>query len=606
MFDLFNGELLRFRTWTLAAAMLHLLVLGFFSRLVDLAQQPLPVYQVFAISYFLVGVLLGLYQMGSYRRPNQWLNLLHRPMHRLRIAGALASACALLLLLATALPIAVIACYQDTMTARVLDLRHWLLPLAAWLVALCGYAAGAYAMLGNRRHSFAAMLLPNLFMFSTAFGLAMIAVQLCVLAYLGLLIALAFRPDPMTPSRHPAAAIVAALPVQVAAYFGLWMLGFAVELGWTMSGTHPLSAPQAPKGGHIEADRADGKQMLLLGLAGSRLAEAALWREQIALSEVITRYPLRSLPKRGEMTNVAPMEFDDQEQGVRWVFSHDRMRFAGYGTLDKRARGELGADETQAAFPAPTLQYTADYLFNAQAAYQYDASQKRLFERLRLPAGEVMASPPEPAGDNLLLLSDRAAYFYPGREAANGLDRMRPLLRVAMPGPVGNLSRVDAIELLDGYLISFTYTWGVWAGELQHPYQQVLRVDNAGKTSEVARRAIGKDLPVAYTTRVWWLSPALRNLCLAAQDLFAGPDPLRASPQPVPRSALRLALACALLSLLAASWLSGRQQHSRIGRWGWVLCCGVVGLPALLSLWLIHPRRETLPVAAAHAQPSPA
>ena len=27
------------------------------------------------------GALLGLYQMGSYRKPNQWLNLLHRPMH---------------------------------------------------------------------------------------------------------------------------------------------------------------------------------------------------------------------------------------------------------------------------------------------------------------------------------------------------------------------------------------------------------------------------------------------------------------------------------------------------------------------------------------------
>ena len=606
MFDLLKGEFLRFRTWTLAAALLHLLVLGFFSRLVDLAQQPLPVYQVFAMSYFVVGALLGLYQMGSYRRPNQWLNLLHRPMHRLRIAGALAGACALLLLLAAALPIVIVAAYQDTMTARVLDLRHWLLPLAAWLVALCGYAAGAYAMLGNRRYSFAAMLLPNLFMFSTAFGLAMIAVQVVVLMVLVVLIAIAFRPDPMTPARHPGAALVTALPVQVAAYFGLWMLGFGVELAWTMSGSHPLNAPQAPKGGHIEADRAEGKDMLLLGLADSSLPEAALWREQIALSDVITRYPLRSLPQRGEMTNVAPMEFDDEEQGVRWVFSHDRMRFAGYGMLDKHARGELGADETQAAFPAPTLQYAADYLFNAQAAYQYDAGQKRLFERMRLPAGEVMASPPEPAGDNILLLSDRAAYFYPGREAVNGLQRLQPLLRIAMPGPVGNLSRVDAIELLDGYLISFTYTWGVWAGELQHPYQQVLRVDNAGRISEVARRAIARDLPVAYTTRVWWLSPVLRNLCLAAQDLFARPDPLRAPLQPVPQSALQLALVCALLSLLGAVWLTGRQAHTRIGRWGWVLVCGVIGLPALLSLWLIHPRRETLFDAAPNAQPQPA
>jgi len=26
--------------------------------------------------------------------------------------------------------------------------------------------------------------------------------------------------------------------------------------------------------------------------------------------------------------------------------------------------------------------------------------------------------------------------------------------------------------------------------------------------------------------------------------------------------------------------------------------CGVIGLPALASLWLMYPRRETLPVAA--------
>jgi hypothetical protein len=103
-----------------------------------------------------------------------------------------------------------------------------------------------------------------------------------------------------------------------------------------------------------------------------------------------------------------------------------------------------------------------------------------MFERVRVPQGEVMASPPAPAGDNILVLSDRAAYFYPGREAMNGLDLLQPLMRVVMPGPVGNLGRMDVIELLDGYLVSYTYTWGVGSGELQHPFQQVLRVDAKG------------------------------------------------------------------------------------------------------------------------------
>ena len=604
MIDLFKGELLRFRLWAIAAAAVHAGILGFMARIVDLAQQPLLVYQVFAMTYAVAGTLLGLYQMGSYRKPNQWLSLLHRPMHRLQIAGALSGAGAVLLFVAAALPIALIALYQDTATARVVDLRHWMMPIAAWLIALIGYAAGAYAMIGNRRHSFAVLVLPCLLMFAQASGVAMLALQLTLLAVLVGLVAIVFRPDPVAAPRSFAATAVTALPVQIGAYFLVWMLGYGVELFWTVSGTHPLNTPTPPKGGYIEADRAEGKDMLLLGIENSRDPDAALWREQIALSDVYTRYPLRSLPQRGEMTNLQPMEFTDGDRNITWVFKHDSMRFVGYGALDKRARGDLGVGEAQVAFPAPTMPFAADYLYNAHAAYQYDDGQGRVYERMRLPQGEVMASPPEPAGDNLLVLSDRAAYFYPGREAMNGLDLLQPLMRVPMPGEVGNLSRMDVIELLDGYLVSFTYTWGVWSSELQHPYQQVLRIDGNGHAREVARRNLSQDLPTAYTARIWWLSPVLRTLCLGAQDLYAAPDPLRASPQPMPRSMLWLALACCVVSLLGATWLSARLQLSPRNRWLWVVLCGVVGLPALLALWLMVPKRETLPASLPNLQPA--
>lgn len=594
MIDLFKGELLRFRLWATAAAILNVAVLGFLSRMVDLAQQPLLVYQVFAAVYAVAGILLGMYQMGSYRKPGQWLNLLHRPLHRLRIAGALTGAGVLLLLLAVALPIALVALYQDTLTARVVDLRHWMLPAAAWLIAVSGYLAGAYAMVANRRYSFAAFLLPNLFIYAQASGVAMLGVQCVVIAFLAAMLAIAFKPDPAVQPRNPAAVLAIALPVQLGAYFLVWMLGFGVELLWTVSGTHPLNMPTPPKGGYIEADRAEGKDMLLLGIEHSRDPEAALWREQIALSDVYTTYPLRNLPVQGSMTNLAPLEFGDGDNNLFLVYSHDRARFVTRGLRDQRRIGEMGVGEEQAAFPAPTMPYGASYLYNAHAAYQYDSEQQRMFERIRLPQGEVMAGPPEPAGDNLLVLSDRAAYFYPGREAMNGLDLLQPLMRVPMPGPVGNLGRMDVVELLDGYLVSWTYTWGVWSGELQHPFQQVLRVDGRGNAKEVARRALSIDLPSIYTNRNTWLSPVLRALCLGAQDLFAAKDPLRAKPEPVPAPILWLAGVCCLLSLLGAVWVSGKQPHSTRGRWAWVLLCGVVGLPALASLWLLYPMRERL------------
>lgn len=598
MIDLFKSELLRFRPWALAAAVVHAGVLGFMTRIVDLAQQPLLVYQVFAMTYAVAGTLLGLYQMGSYRKPNQWLSLLHRPMHRLRIAGALGGAGAVVLCVAVALPVALVALYQDAMTARVVDTRHWLMPVSAWLIALIGYAAGAYAMIGNRRHSFAVLVLPCLLMFAQASGMWMLALQATLLAVLLALVAIVFRPDPAAAPRNFAATAATALPVQLSAYFLVWMLGYGLEMAWTVSGSHPLNMPTPPKGGTIEADRAEGKDILLLGIERSRDPEAALWREQIALSDVYTHYPLRNLPQRGEMTNLQPMEFTDGERHVTWVFKHDSMRFVGYGALDKRARGDLGVGEDkQLAFPAPTMPFAADYLYNAHAAYQYDDGQGRIHERIRLPRGEVMASPPQPAGDNLLALSDRAVYVYPGREAVNGLDLLQPLMRVPMPGQVGNLSRMDAIELLDGYLVSFTYTWGAWSSELQHPFQQVVRVDGNGRVREIARRDLALDLPTAYTSRIWWLSPVLRTLCLRAQDLYAAPDPLRAPAQPLPRSMLWLALACCIASLLGAVWLSARLQLAPRHRWLWVAMCGVVGLPALLALWLMVPKRETLPAS---------
>lgn len=595
MKDLFKAELLRFRTWAIVAAIVHVIVLGFFSRVVDVAQQPRVVYQVFGMIYVVAGTLLGLYQMGSYRRPNHWLNLLHRPLHRYRIAFALCGAGAAVLLLAIALPIALIATYQETLTARVVDMRHWLLPVAALLLALCGYFAGAYAMLANRRYSVAVVMLPTLFLFAQADGVAAIAVQLVVLLSLVVLVGIAFKPDLGEPPRGFGPVVATALPVQVGAYFLLWMLGIGYELGWTAMGSHPLNGGQALEAGYIATDRAEPKDRLLAGIADSGHPDAPLWREQVALSDVSFLTPLRELPRRNQLTNtMQPPEFDDPERSIRWVFSHDRMRFVGYGVQDKQAKGELGAGPAQGDFPGPALPYAENIVFTPTVAYQYDAEQQRLFPRVALPAGEVFASPPGPAGENLAVMSNRALYFYPGREASNTLDPLQPLLRVPLPGAVGQLMSVDLIELLDGYLVSFTFTNGAWAGEAI-PYQQVLRVDGEGQVETVARRALGFDLPRTYTMRTWWLSPVLREFCLAAQQLFATPNPLGdGSIPPPPRYIVILAGVLCLLSLLGAIWLTRRQAHTPLARWSWVVACGVIGLPALVSLWLIYPMREVV------------
>ena len=593
MKDLFKAELRRFRLWALGIATVNLAVLGFMSRIMDLAQQPKLVYQVLALVYVAVGVLLGAYQMGMYRRPNQWLNLLHRPLHRLQVAGGLFGAGGVLLLFAIVLPVVLVAGYQQAFTARVVDLSHWMLPVAALLITCCGYLAGAYAMLANRRYSLAVFMLPNLFLYAYASGAAALAVQGVVLLYLVGLVAAAFKPDLETPPRGTVAVVATALPVQVGVYFLLWMLGFGFELLSTVAGTHPLNSPKAPEGGYIQVSQAEPKDRLLAAIAARKESEAPMWREQVALSDVFELYPMRELPRRNQLTSAAqPLEFTDPERPIRWVFSHDRMRFVGRGALDGRARGELGLGAAQAPFPTPVMPYANNYLIGSNAAYQYDPEQQQVFRRVQLPAGEVFANPPDVAGENLAALSNRALYFYPGRDASNTLDLLPALMRVPMPGQVGALSSVDMIELLDGYLVAFTFSNGAWAGETA-PYQVVLHIDGDGNARQVARRALAYDLPLAYTMRNWWLSPALRGVSLGAQELFAAPNPLdERSISPPPRNIVVLAGVLCLLSLLAAIWLTARQSYSTIARWTWVLVCGVVGVPALASLWLIFPARE--------------
>ncbi|MEO5565341.1 MAG: hypothetical protein ABIR05_01550 [Luteimonas sp.] len=593
MKDLFKAEMLRFRLWAVVAALIHLMSLGFMARLVDLAQQPKLVYQVFAMIYVAAGALLGLYQMGTYRRANHWLNLLHRPLHRLQIAAALCGAGGVVMALSIALPILAVAGYQEALTARVVDVRHWLLPFAALLIGSCGYLAGAYAMLANRRYSVAAAMLPTVFLFAQAAGLAALLVQALVLLALAVLVGIAFKPQLDEAPRHPLAVAATALPVQVGAYFLIWMLGFGFEIGLTAIGQHPLNGAQPEANGYIQAGRMEPKERLLAGLASSRAADAPLWREQVALSDVFVLYPMRDLPQRGQLTGtMQPLEFDESARPVTWVFSHDRMRFVGRGTLDGQPRGELGVGEGNAPFPGPAMPIGGGYLATRSVAYQYDEEQRRVFPRIRLPAGEVFARTPQDAGENVVVLSDHALYIYPGREAANTLDVLKPVLRMPLPAPVGKLGSAELIELLDGYLVSFTYTNGAWSGEAV-PYQQVMRIDGQGHVREVARRMLSFDLPLAYTMRNWWLSPVLRKLCLSLQDAFATPNPLAAGDiPPPPRQIVLLALVLCALALIGAIALTRQRVLTPLARWTWVLACGVVGLPALVSLWLMYPAVE--------------
>lgn len=592
MWDLFKAEVGRFRWWAVAFALAQVIVLGFLTRVVDLAQQTPTVYQVFGSVYALTGVLMGLYQIGGYRRPNVWLNLLHRPLPHSRIALALLAAGAVLLLIAVLLPLLLIAGWQETMTARVVDARHWLLAGSAWLIALCGYLAGAYAMLANPRYSFSALLLLLILPFGHAAGVGAIVIQLALLALLSGMVWIAFKPDRTAEPHGLTAGVLTAAPLQFAMWFVLVMVGFGVEFVWIAQGSHPNNRDVPLAGGEKEIENAEGKAVFVMGLKHSRAADAALWREQAQISEIFGAGPvIRDMPVRGQLTNPTPMEFDDDVRRIRWVFSHDSMRFEGYSLVDRRSAGRLGV-EGDAAFPDPVMPGPAGALVSRTTIYQYDSDQRVIVPRLRVPADEQITDLEE-AGDSVALLSNRALYFYDAREFADADGLLTPRQRVLLPGKTGDLQRIDIMELLDGHLLSFLFTRSSYNAEGTEPFQTVLQVDDAGKVTTVGERKLTMDYPPLWRFQNWYPSPVIYEAQRRIVGWFGGyrPDADKARP-PIPGTMKALAVALMVLSMLLAAWRTRQTALPTTARIAWIIACGVISLPALMSLWLIHPPRE--------------
>ena len=293
---------------------------------------------------------------------------------------------------------------------------------------------------------------------------------------------------------------------------------------------------------------------------------------------------------RGELTNSVPVAFSDDERRVDWTFSHDSMRFEGRTSGDGQRRGPLGIGEGSRPFDRPPVSVGDGVLVDARSIANFDTELEAILPRVQVPAGETIAAAPVAIGESIALLTDKALYFYDG-EVLQADDRAFPARqRVPLVRKIGNLERVDVMELLDGYLVAETFGRGAPQGA-GDPLQFVLHADGSGTVRQVADRALTNDFPALSRFQPTWLSPLLASAYDAAVELFAPPTPLGNHDRaPTPAFVWVLALALCVAAAVGAWWWSGRVALAMKRRIGWTAASAVVGLPALFSLMLFHPR----------------
>jgi hypothetical protein len=159
---------------------------------------------------------------------------------------------------------------------------------------------------------------------------------------------------------------------------------------------------------------------------------------------------------------------------------------------------------------------------------------------------------------------------------------------------VGNLTRVELMDLLDGELVSFSFTRGRHNGQ-GLPHQVVLHIDEDGRATPVAERRLSSGYGPVYIYNSWYTSPVLFAVQKRATALFGGwraQDEIAAPP--VPAQAWAIAIVLAVAAMLLAAWRSAQTALTKRARALWVLAAGLLGPPSLLALWLLYPRRERL------------
>lgn len=605
MKDLFFSELRRFRYITLIAGVVHLLLLLFLNRMNDLLQQAYFESVPFFGFYLLVGLALALVQVGSYRKPSQWLWLMHRPLPTSQIFGALALSALTVLALAMLLPQLILVLGTDLFTNKVVDARHYLMLLHLLSFAMMAWLAGAHACVSRHKAAIAVLAAPILLsMHLVSVWWLLLPVSLA-LAWLSWITLKSFRANRDAPVQGNITLLLTALPLQLSLFLVVFEIGaFLFVTGSIMVGTDPLNTEYPPKGGVIESLRTEPKKAMVLALTGSTDPRAASWREQLPLMEpvrigpYVLRYPIRH-----QLSNLnVPSRWYDEAHKIMWTFSHDRMLFHGRNPesgADHGWWGVNGAGDLTPFSEVPLASHEG-YLMTRSALYAIDEEAHRQHELFQLNVGEWFVDVPRREFNRLLVLTNQRLLAYRAdREATSAFAP--PLLdwQLPLPRPVDNLEFVDIAELLDGWLVSMLWGEGyrqIGFNQFNHvaePWQQVNYIDDDGKIALVNERTVNRDYPLLYSID-WWFSPPLHLLAEWPDSALDKGLSWPLKPDVLPNAPVFYPVVATLMLLsfvLGLWWLRGRALPTS-RRSLWLASCALLGLPALFSLMLLEPRAQ--------------
>ncbi len=601
MRDLYLSELRRFRKAVLLAAPLHLLALFLLLRFRDVMHMHVHPQLMLMFFYAMLAFGFGLYQFGTYRQPNRWIWLMHRPMHAGQVATAICAASATLIAAVIGVPALLALAGNQLLTTRVVDAYHYAVVLHATLFAIAAWLCAGFVMLNRSKLGATVVVLPFMFMFTNASIYQLLALDLLCILLLAAMVTTTMKPNRHAPPRGALAVAATALPLLLAGYFMLAAGGGMIyQYAAIIHGSHPLNTEVAPAGGFTEAVRAKPDARMELGLAPSHDPRAAGWREQVKGNTIARFAIVDGYPVPHQAGPLSDHDFFDPVNKLHWTYSEDARAFIGRAQFTGVRKASLPVDSLPIL--GIRLPMTGEALFPHSIA-SYDPAAMAWKDILRVRDNEFILGPAAPgAPERQYIVTDKRIVVMEGKPP------MHEAFGIPLPGPGEELVGVDVAPVADGALVNFLFGKrmidGVPGGD-----QVVLHIDSAGRGTEVARRPLTHDFPTLFEHKDWWISPLLHAVDNLPARLLATPAifPPIALDMPRPGQACAAALAAALLSGLAGWWWLRHSDASLGRRLGWLAACFIFGAPAFLALAAMERRRKPLPSTIhSHLAPGPA
>ncbi|MCE3264426.1 MAG: hypothetical protein K0R43_3505 [Pseudoduganella sp.] len=590
MRELYLSELRRFRKAAMIAAPLHLLGLFLVLRFIDLIHMHTHRQLLLLFIQLLLVFGFGLYQFGTYRQPNRWIWLMHRPLPASRIAAAICGASATLIAAVVGLPGVLALAGTQLFTTRVVDAYHYAVVAHGTLFAICAWLCAGYVMLNRSKLGAAIVLLPFLLLFYITSVYQLLLLDVICIVLLTAMVATAMQPNRHAAPRGAGPVLATALPLLLASYFLLsWGGALVYQYAAILHGSHPLNTEVPPVGGYTEAVRSEPERLMLQGLARSSDPRAAGWRAAVtpantrSIPVYLDRYPIRN-----QVGPIAPHGFSDPVNKLHWTYSQDAGGFIGRNTFTGERKAFLPVASLPLVEQRESGQVTA--LF-PHSATTYDPASMTWREVLRVPNDEVLLGDQDgDARERRYIVTSKRLLAMEGRR------QLREAFGIALPGPAADLASVEVTSLADGILASFVFGKRMIDGA-QGGDQVILFVDANGQATEVARRPLTHDFPTLFEHKDWWISPVLHAADTLPARLLSSPAIFAPLPLDLarPAPAWTAALVSALLSALAGWWWQRRTNASRRRRAAWIAACVLLGPPAFICLVVMAARQARLP-----------